>query len=71
MRTFRPTRRQCHELFEGVLDLIEQGPPPDSVRVPGTIDVLSYDVETASVDVSYLIWHGEPKTIALVEILSY
>jgi hypothetical protein len=71
MRTFRPTRRQCHELFEWVLDLIEQGPPPDAVRVPGTIDVLSYDVETASAEVFYLIWHGEPKTIAFVEILSY
>lgn len=71
MQVFRPSRPQCHELFEWVLELTEFGSPPDAVPVPGTFDTLSYDIESARAEVSYIIWNREPKTIAFVEILSY
>jgi hypothetical protein len=71
MLTFRPSRPQCHELFDWVLDLIEDGPPADATPVPDSAGTVLYDVESARVAVAYLVWPGEPKTIAFVEVLSY
>jgi hypothetical protein len=71
MRVFRPSRAQCLQLFDWVLDLIEDGPTSDASAVPGKFDTWSYDVERARAEVVYLVWPGEPKTIAFVEILSY
>jgi hypothetical protein len=34
MRVFRPSRAQCHRLFDWVLDLIEDGGPPEADPVP-------------------------------------
>ena len=39
--------------------------------VPGTLGTLLFDIENARVAVAFLVWPGEPKTIAFVEILSY
>jgi hypothetical protein len=71
MRVFRPSRAQCHRLFDWVLDLIEDGGPPEADPVPKSIGTWSYNLQSAQVEVVYIVWPGEPKTIGFVEILSY
>jgi hypothetical protein len=71
MRVFRPSRAQCLQLFDWVLDLIEDGSPPDASPVPGSVGTWSHNVESARAEVVYIVWPGEPRTIAFVEILSY
>jgi hypothetical protein len=71
MLTFRPSRPQCHELFDWVLDLIEDGPPAEATPVPGSVSTLLFDIENARASVAFLVWPGAPKTIGFVEIVSY
>jgi hypothetical protein len=71
VRTFRPSRDQCHALFDWVLTVIEAGPPPHPEPVPETVDTFSWDIESARAEVAYVLWYRGPKTLAFVEILSY